>query len=76
MIDDKIFSNRAQSGLVLILLCVQTKILMLLTACEKDVEIPSKMFVTDPMKSTTMKCATLVDGNFGRLHNEVFTLRT
>ena len=50
---------------------------MLLTACEKDVKIASKMFVTDPMKSTTMKGATLVfDGNFGRSHNKVFTLRT
>jgi len=28
---------------------------MLLTACEKDVKIASKMLVTHPMKSTTMK---------------------
>ena len=37
----------------------KTKILMLLTGCEKDVKIASKMLVTHPMKSTTVKSATL-----------------
>jgi len=79
VIDNKIFSNTAQSGLVLILLCApaQTKILMLLTACEKDVKIASKMLVTHPIKSTTVKSATFgLHRNFGRSHNKAFTFTT
>ena len=50
---------------------------MLLTACEKDVKIASKLFVTHPMKSTTVKSATLaLDRNFGRSHNQAFTSTT
>ena len=50
---------------------------MLLTACEKDVKIASKMPVTHPIKSTTMKSATFgFHQNFGRSHNKAFTFTT
>jgi len=50
---------------------------MLLTACEKDVKIASKMPVTHPIKSTTMKSATFgFHQNFGRSHNKAFNFTT
>ena len=55
----------------------QTKFLMLLTACEKDVKIARKMLVTHPIKGTTVKNATFgFHRNFGRSHSKGFTFTT